>query len=80
MKAGYLVGKWIINKVQQQGKSYVVAALAASVGRSTSQFIVNKAMTAGATAAATAIAAKIGAGSSVAGPIATIVGAASGWL
>lgn len=80
MNAGYLVGKWIINKVEQSGRSYVVAALAASIGRSAAQFVVNKAMAAGATAAATAIAAKIGAGSSLAGPIAAIVGTASGWL
>lgn len=79
MKAGYLVGKWVEKKLKSQGQNAVVTFLAKSVGKTAAKTIVKKVVSMGAKAAATYIAGVIGSGSSLAGPIGTIVGLATGW-
>ena len=80
MKAGYLVGKWVAKKLNSMGKGAIITWLAKSVGKSAASKIVNKVVTCGATAAAEYIALILGAEGTLAGPIGTIVGAATGWL
>lgn len=80
MQAGYLVGKYITNKLKSSGYNSTVAWLASKVGQTMAKKIVSKVVAVGATAAATYIAGLLGASAAVAGPLGFIVGAASGWL
>ena len=80
MKAGYLVGKWVMNKLKSWSKDSIIQYLAASVGKSIAAKIVRTVVRVGATAAATYVAGLLGATSSVAGPIGAIIGGATGWL
>ncbi|MDQ0231664.1 hypothetical protein [Metabacillus malikii] len=80
MKAGYLVGKWVQNKLKSWSQQSVINYLAASVGKTAAKKIVSRVVAVGATAAATYIAGLLGASGTVAGPIGVIVGAATGWL
>lgn len=80
MKAGYLVGQWIMNTLRSRGTNEVVSLLAASVGYGTARYFVSLVVKVGATAAASTIAANLGTGGALAGPIGAIVGAATGWL
>jgi len=80
MKAGYLVSKWIKNKLKSWSQASVINYLATSVGAYTAKKIVSKVVGCGVTAAATYVAGLLGATGSVAGPIGTIVGGVGGWL
>jgi len=80
MKAGYLVGQWIQNKLNSMGYSGVIATLARSIGARAARAIVQKVVTVGATAAAGYVALFVGGGGSIAGPVGAIIGWASGWL
>ena len=80
MHAGYLVGQYIQNKLNTMGFNAVVAWLASKVGANLAKKIVARVAQVGATAAATYIATLLGASGAVAGPLGSIVGAASGWL
>lgn len=80
MKAGYLVSKWVKKKLSSWSKQSVINYLASSVGTYAAKKIVNKVVSVGVSAAATYVAGLLGASGSVAGPIGTIIGLASGWL
>ncbi len=80
MQAGYLVAQYIKSKLDSWGYNAVVQWLAGKVGSTIAKQIVSKIVTAGVFAAATYIAGLLGAGSAIAGPLAFIIGAATGWL
>lgn len=80
MNAGYLVARYIKNKLNSMGYNAVVTWLASKVGRTIAQKMVSKVVAVGVTAAATYIAGLLGASASVAGPLGFIIGGATGWL
>jgi hypothetical protein len=80
MKAGYLVGKWVSNKLKSWSQQSIINYLAASVGKAAAKKIVSKVVQVGATAAAAYIATLLGASGTVAGPVGAIIGFATGWL
>ena len=80
MKAGYLVSKWIEKKLSEWSQQSLINYIAASVGETVASEIVGYVVELGAGAAATYVATLLGASASLAGPIGTIVGFASGWL
>lgn len=80
MKAGYLMGKWIKKKLKSWSKESVINYLATTIGVSRARKIVRKVVEVGASSAATYVATLLGATATVAGPIGSIIGLASGWL
>ncbi|HFI0616886.1 TPA: hypothetical protein ACGO44_001522 [Streptococcus suis] len=80
MKAGYLVGHWIMNTLKSRGVNGAISLLAGSIGYGTARYFVTLVAKVGATAAATSLAGYFGVGSSFAGPLGWIVGSATGWL
>jgi len=80
MKAGYLVGEWVANQLRSRGFGAAVSALAGSIGNSWARRIVERVATVGAGAAAAYIAGVLGTTGALGGPIAGIIGWASGWL
>lgn len=80
MHAGYLVAKYIQNKLKSMGTNAVIAWLASKVGQKIAKAIVTRVVQVGATAAAAYIATLLGASGSIAGPLGIIIGGASGWL
>lgn len=80
MNAGYLVVRWVQNKMKSVGKSQTQAQLAGMVGSFLANFIMKKVTGMGVTGAATAIATAIGKGGSIAGPLGVIIGGATGYF
>lgn len=80
MNAGYLVGKWVEDKLKSFSQQGVIQKLASFVGKTLAKKIVQKVVQVGATAAAGTIAGWLGASGAMAGPITAIIGFASGWL
>lgn len=80
MRAGYLVAKWIENKLKTWSQQSVINYLAASIGKTAAKKIVKKVVAVGTTAAAAYVATLLGATSTIACPIAAIIGTATGWL
>lgn len=80
MEAGYLVGKFVEDKLKELGTNGVIAWLSGSVGKMVAKKIVTKVAQAGVTAAAGYIAGLLGASGSIAGPLGAIVGGVGGWL
>lgn len=79
MNAGYLVSMWIKSKIKSMGYSATVKALTPMIGGGLAGFFVGSVTRLGVTAAASVIAGYLGAGSSLAGPLGTIIGYASGF-
>lgn len=80
MNAGYLVVRWVQNKLNSVGRSQTQAQLGGMVGSVTANFIIRKVTGMGVTAAATAIATAIGKGGAIAGPLGVIIGGATGYF
>ena len=78
MNAGYLVGKWVEDKLKSFSQQGVIQKLASFVGKTLAKKIVQKVVQVGATAAAGTIAGWLGASGAMAGPITAIIGFASG--
>lgn len=80
MKAGYLVAKWVKKKIDSMGQDAAISAIASVVGYASAAFLVRKVVTLGVTAAATSIATWLGTSGTIAGPLGTIVGMATGYF
>ncbi|HFH9929443.1 TPA: hypothetical protein ACGO5I_001443 [Streptococcus suis] len=79
MKAGYLVGTWISNQLKTRGYHAAINYLAPKIGAGLAGLFVGLVVKFGVSGAAGSIAAYLGTGSSLAGPLGTIIGYASGF-
>ncbi|UZW14749.1 hypothetical protein OSC52_02570 [Clostridium pasteurianum] len=80
MKAGYLVAKYLRGKLNSLGVNGLISWLAGYVGGKAANKIVSILVGSGVTALATYLATEGGLLASLAGPLGTVIGAATGWL
>ena len=80
MKAGYIVGKVIQNKLKSWSQRSVINWLASKIGVAAATEIVKKATTAGALSLASYLAAHVSWLGCLAGPVGGLIAGALGWL
>lgn len=80
MKAGFIVGKVIQNKLKSWSQKSVINWLATKIGAAAAKKIVSKAVTVGASALATYLAANVSWLGCLAGPVGGLAAGAIGWL